>query len=79
MQANEAWMTYVGRTGPLQLLLSEQDGVLVGPRPEKPSPMTQASTGEGEGLFQANGNVFSEQLLRFLQSIGKGSGGNAGF
>ena len=78
MQADEAWMMYVGPHGPLQLLISEQDGVLVGPRPDKPPPMSQGSTGEGDGLLQGNGTVFSEQLLRFLQSIGKG-GSNTGF
>ena len=71
LQANEAWMTFTGPHGSLQLLLNEQDGVLVGPRPEKPPPMSQASTGEEQGLLQANGNALSEQLVRFLQSIGK--------
>ena len=71
-------MAFVGPHGPLQLLISEQDGVLVGPRPEKPPPLSQGSAGEGGGHFDGNGNVFYEQLLRFLQSIGK-SGGSAGF
>lgn len=66
-------MAYTGLHGPLQQLLSEQAGVLVGPRPEKPAPVPQAS-GEREGLF-GGGNIFStEQLVRFLQSIGKGGG-----
>ena len=79
LQADEQWLAYIGLHGPLQLLLSEQTGVLVGPRPEKPAPVSQASgEGEGEGLF--GGNIFSsEQLVRFLQSIGKGAGGNSGF
>ena len=66
-------MAFTSMHGPLQLLLSEQAGVLVGPRPEKPPPMSQGS-GEGEGLFSGgNGSIFSsEQLVRFLQSIGKG-------
>ena len=77
LQADDKWLAYIGLHGPLQLLLNEQTGVLVGPRPEKPAPVSQAS-GEGEGMF--GGNIFSsEQLVRFLQSIGKGAGGNSGF
>ncbi|DBA84663.1 hypothetical protein WJX77_003902 [Trebouxia sp. C0004] len=78
LRADKDWMAFVGAHGPLQLLISEQDGVLVGPRPEKPPPLSQGSAGEGGGHVEGNGNVFSEQLLRFLQSIGKG-GGSAGF
>lgn len=78
LRADKDWMAFVGPHGPLQLLISEQGGVLVGPRPEKPPPLSQGSAGEGGGHFDGNGNVFSEQLLRFLQSIGK-SGGSAGF
>ena len=77
LQADEAWMKFVGLHGPLQLLISEQEGVLVGPRPEKPPPMSQESTVESQGLFKANGSVLPEQLVKFLQSIGKGS--NLGF
>ena len=79
LQADKEWLAYTGLHGPLQLLLSEQTGVLVGPRPEKPAPVSQASgDAGGEGLF--GGNIFSsEQLVKFLQSIGKGSGGNSGF
>ena len=73
LQEDKQWMAYTGLHGPLQLLLSEQAGVLVGPRPEKPPPMSQ---GEGEGLFSGSGgNIFSStELVKFLQSIGKGSG-----
>ena len=79
LQADEEWLAFTGLHGPLQLLLSEQTGELVGPRPEKPAPMSQASgEGQGEGAF--GGSIFSsEQLVRFLQSIGKGAGGNSGF
>ncbi len=77
LQGDEDWLTYTGLHGPLQQLLSEQSGVLVGPRPEKPAPVSQASA-ESEGLF-GGGTMFStEQLVRFLQSIGKG-GGSSGF
>lgn len=73
MQGDEDWLAYTGLHGPLQHLLSEQSGVLVGPRPEKPAPVSQAS-GKSEGVF-GGGNMFStEQLVRFLQSIGKGGG-----
>lgn len=73
LKGDEEWLAYTGLHGPLQQLLSEQAGVLLGPRPEKPAPVPQAS-GEREGLF-GGGNIFStEQLVRFLQSIGKGGG-----
>ena len=74
VQEDKQWMAYTGLHGPLQLLLSEQAGVLVGPRPEKPPPMSQKS--EGEGFFSGSGgNIFSStELVKFLQSIGKGSG-----
>ena len=77
LQADKEWLAYTGLHGPLQLFLSEQRGELVGPRPEKPAPVSQAS-GEGQGRF--GGSIFSsEQLVRFLQSIGKGAGGTSGF
>ena len=73
LQGDEDWLAYIGLHGPLQLLLSEQTGVLVGPRPEKPAPVSQPSA-EGDGLFGGN-IVSSEQLVKFLQSIGKSSFG----
>ena len=79
LQADKEWLAYIGLHGPLQLFLGEQRGELVGPRPEKPAPVSQAS-GEGEGEGRFGGSIFSsEQLVRFLQSIGKGAGGNSGF
>ena len=70
LQDDEAWMHYSGPDGVLQHLLDEQQDVLVGPRPEKPPPMSQSSMTEGG---QSNGNVLPEQLIRFLQNMTSGS------
>lgn len=64
LQADKTWETFIGQDGPLQLLVDEQQDVLVGPRPQKPPPMTQSSFGG-----QSNGNVLPEQLIKFLQSM----------
>ena len=69
LQGDEAWMQYSGPDGALQHLLDEQQDVLVGPRPEKPPPMSQSSMTEGG---QSNGNVLPEQLIRFLQNMTSG-------
>lgn len=70
LKDDEAWMQYSGPDGVLQHLLDEQQDVLVGPRPEKPPPMSQSSMTEGG---QSNGNVLPEQLIRFLQNMTSGS------
>ena len=69
VQNDEAWLQFSGSDGVLQQFLDEQQDVLVGPRPEKPPPLSQSSMTEGG---QSNGNVLPEQLIKFLQSMTSG-------
>ena len=64
MQADDEWMAYVGPHGALQDMLSQQQGVLVGPRPER-QPAPDPSVGP-------NSILSGEQLLMLLQSMGAG-------